>query len=85
MDHAEAWPRGAAPHPRSGAAAERSFPTPEVRRGGPEEQPHVQGVVAVRAQEGLEKPSHIEGQKGLWQEIPLIQGKEQQLCFAGQP
>ena len=51
--------------------------------GNWEEKPHVQGVVAVRAQEGLEKPSHIEGQKGLWQEIPLIQGKEQQLCFAG--
>ena len=50
---------------------------------GREERPHAQGVVAVRAQEGLEKPSHIEGQKGLWQEIPLIQGKEQRLCFAG--
>ena len=66
MDHAEAWPRGAAPHPRSGAAAERSFPTPEVRRGGPEEQPHVQGVVAARAQEGLEDKSHIESQEGRW-------------------
>ena len=33
-------------------------------------------------QEGLEEPSHSEGQKGQ-QEIPLIQGKEQQLRFAG--
>ena len=24
-----------------------------------------------------------EGQEGHWEEIPLIQGKEQQLCFAG--
>ena len=46
-------------------------------------QPHVQGVVAVRAQEGLEEPSHIEGQEGQWEEIPLIQGKEQWLCFPG--
>ena len=66
-------------------AAGRSNPTPKASGGSRKEQPHVQGVVAVRAQEGLEKPSHIEGQKGLWQEIPLIQGKEQQLCFAGQP
>ena len=52
-------------------------------RGGREEQPHVQGVVAVWAQEGLEEPSHIEGQEWQWEEIPLIQGKEQQLRFAG--
>ena len=44
---------------------------------------HVQGVVAVRLQEGLEEPSHIEGQEGLREEIPLIQGKEQRLGFAG--
>ena len=37
----------------------------------------------MRAQEGLEKPSHVESQEGLLEEIPLIQGKEQQLCFAG--
>ena len=48
-----------------------------------EEQPHAQGVVAVRAQEGLEEPSHVEGQEGRWEEIPLIQGKEWRLCFAG--
>ena len=47
------------------------------------EQPHAQGVVAVRTQEGLEEPSHIEVQEGWRKEIPLIQGKEQQLCFAG--
>ena len=35
------------------------------------------------AQEGMEELSHIEGQEGRWKEIPLIQGKEQQLCFAG--
>ena len=45
-------PREATPCPRSGAAAERSNPTTNVRRGGGEE-------------------------------IPLVQGKEQRLCFAG--
>ena len=34
-------------------------------------------------QEGLEELSHIEGQEGQWEEITLIQGKEQWLCFAG--
>ena len=36
----------------------------EARGGGREDQPHVQGAVAVWAQEGLEELSHIEGQEG---------------------
>ena len=51
----------------------------EARGGGREEQPQAQGVVAVGAQEGLEEPSHTEGQEGWREEISLIQGKEQQL------
>ena len=39
-------------------------PTPEARGGGQEDQPHVQAAVAVRAQEGLEELSHVEGQEG---------------------
>ena len=39
--------------------------------------------MAALAQEGLEELSHVEGQEGWWEEIPLIQGKEQWLCFAG--
>ena len=35
-----AQPRGATPRPKSGAAAERSYPTPEVRGGDQEELPH---------------------------------------------
>ena len=31
---------------------------------GQEDQPHVQGVVAAQAQEGLEELSHVEGQEG---------------------
>ena len=69
--------------PEVRAAAERSYHTLEVRGGSREEQRHIQGAVAAWAQEGLEEPSHIEGQEGRWEEIPLIQGKEQRLCFAG--
>ena len=39
---------------------------PKARGGGHEEQPHVQGAVAGRAQEGLEELSQVEGQEG-WQ------------------
>ena len=46
--------------------AERSYPTSEVRGSGREEKPHLQGVVAARAQEGLEELSHVEGQEGRW-------------------
>ena len=54
-----------------------------VRGGGPEEQPHVQGVMAVQVQEGREEPLHTQGQEGGGEETPLIQGKEQRLRFAG--
>ena len=67
-----------------------------VRGNGLEEPPHargqgrqpgrstpIQGVVAVLVQEGLEELSHIESHEGQREEIPLIQGKEQGLCFAG--
>ena len=43
---------GATPCPRSGVAARRSYPMPDARGVSREEQPHVQGAVAVRAQEG---------------------------------
>ena len=39
--------------------------------------------MAVQAQEGLEELFHVQGQEGGGEEIPLIRGKEQQLCFAG--
>ena len=58
---------------------------PRIRGQGrrPGEQPHIQRVVAVRVQEGLEEPFHVEGQEGWQEEIPLIQGKEQRLRLAG--
>ena len=46
--------------------AKRSYPASEARGGGQEEQPHIQGAVAVRAREGLEELSHVEGQEGRW-------------------
>ena len=52
------------PHQRPRAAAGRSNPMPEARGGGQEDQPHFQGAVAARAQEGLEELSHIEGHEG---------------------
>ena len=57
---------------------------PKARRGGPEDQPHVQGALAARAQEGLEELSHTEGQEGRWWEDTPVQGKEQWLHFAGE-
>ena len=69
-------PGGATLCPRRGVA-------PEERGRSQKEQPHIQGVVAARVQEGLEEPSHTEGQEGWGEEIPLIQGKEQRLRFTG--
>ena len=43
----ERWPRGASPRPRSGAVAEKNYPTSEVRGPAREELPHLQGEAAV--------------------------------------
>ena len=37
----------------------------------------------MRAQEGLEELFHIQVRRGSSEEIPLVHGKEQWLCFAG--
>ena len=44
--------------------AERSYPTPEVRGGGQEELPHVQGAVTAQVQEGREELLHVQGKEG---------------------
>ena len=59
------------------------YPTSEVRGSSQEELPHLQGAVAALAQEGLEELSHLKVRKGGGKEIPLVQGKERRLCFAG--
>ena len=56
---------------------------PEVRGGGWEEQPYFQGVVAAWSQDGQEELLQVQGQEGGREDIPLVQGKEQQLCFVG--
>ena len=50
------------PSPRSGVAAERSYPMPKARGSGREEQLHFQGMVAAWVQEGLEELFHVQGQ-----------------------
>ena len=52
------------------------------RRSSRDEIPHVRGVVAAWEQEGLEELNHVQG-RGSGEEIPLGQGKEQRLRFAG--
>ena len=56
------YPTPLSPRPR--AAAGRSNRTTEARGGGREDQPHIQGALAVWAQEGLEELFHVEGQEG---------------------
>ena len=60
--------RGATPCPRSGAVAERSYPTSKKRR--------------LRRRRRA-KRSYSMFRRGSREEIPLVQGKEQRLCFAG--
>ena len=52
--------------PKARAVTGSSNPMLKARAGGQEGQPQVQGVVAVQAQESLEKLSHVEGQEGWW-------------------
>ena len=68
---------------RQHRSSREELPPPEARGGGWEELPHVQEAVAVRAQQGLEELFHVKVRRGGSEEIPLIQGKEQQLRFAG--
>ena len=86
--------RGATKRPRSGAAAKSArlqqrrsspeeIPPPEARGSGWEEQPHIKGAVAARAQEGLKELFTFKVRRGGGEETPLVQGKEQWLRFAG--
>ena len=58
------WRPGGNTLPLRSGAARRSHLVPEARGGGQEDQPHVQGAMAVWAPEGLEELSHVEGQEG---------------------
>ena len=52
------------PHTR-GQGPQPGGATPHLSPGQ-EDQPHVQGAVAARVQEGLEELSHVEGKEGRW-------------------
>ena len=52
------------------SAAKRSYPSPKVRGGDREEQPHVQGAAAAREQEGQEELLHVQDQEGRHKETP---------------
>ena len=56
--------RGGITHPRPGAAAGRSYAMPEARGSSREEQPRVQGAMAVWKEEGREELLHLQGQEG---------------------
>ena len=43
--------------------AKRSYPMSEVRGCGQEEQPHVQGAMAVQMQEGQENLLDVQGEE----------------------
>ena len=70
IDLTEARPRGATPHPKSGVVAKRKNPRSKDRwlRG------------CRRAQRSY---STFKVRRGGSEEIPLVQGKEQRLHFAG--
>ena len=79
----EQWPRGAIPCLRPGVASRRSYPTPEVRDGGREEQPQAQERWLCGCRRAKRSYSSFKVRRGGCEEIPLIQGKEQWLHFAG--
>ena len=62
--------REATPRPRSGAAAEMSYPTSKEQR-------------LCRPRRAERSYSMFKVRRGSREEIPLVQGKEQRLCFAG--
>ena len=55
------------PEPRGGSREELpNAPMPKARGSGREDQPHIQGAMAARVQDGPEELSHVEGQEGWW-------------------
>ena len=55
----------------------------EGRGGGRKEQPHLQGVAATRRRRAERSYSMFKVRGGGCEKIPLVQGKEQLLRFAG--
>ena len=72
-------PRGATPHSRSGAAAERSYPTSEVRGG------QLRGANPTSKERWLQGCKRAERSYSTFKvrRGDLVQDTEQQLSFAG--
>ena len=66
------------PGPRPGAV-------PEARGGGWEEQPHTQGVVAARAQEGQRSHPMLKVRKGSRRRYPLSKVRSRGCALLEQP
>ena len=62
---------------------ERSYPVSEARGGSWKEQPHLQGAVAARAQEGLEELFHFQGQE--MRRYPLSKVRSSSCALLEQP
>ena len=82
-DYAEVWPRGATLHPRSEVVAKGSYPMPEVGAAAKRSYPtsKEQWLRGHRRAERSYSMSKV--RRGSCEEIPLVQGKEQRLRFAG--
>ena len=79
VDCAEAWLWGATTRPRSGAAAERNYPTPEVRGPAEWSSPTAKELVLCGRRRAERSCSTFKVRRGGREKIPLVQGKEQGL------
>ena len=80
---AQEWLRGATRHLRSGAAARRSQPTPKARAKAGKSHPTSRGSGCAGAGGPRGAIPCWRSGRAAVKEIPLIQGKEQWLRFAG--
>ena len=69
------------PEPEARGGSWEEPPTPEARANGREEQPEEQWL--SRRRRAYRSYPTLKVRNGGGKEIPLIQGKEQRLCFAG--
>ena len=76
-------PGGATPHPRLGVAAKRSYPRPRSGAAAGRSYPISKELWLHGSRRDERSYSTFKIRKGGREEIPLIQGKEQRLCFAG--
>ena len=71
------------PYMTIGKAAKRSYPPSEIRGGGREELPTSKEQCLHGHRRAYKSYSTFKVRRGDNEEIPLVQGKEQRLCFAG--